>query len=293
MEKRITVVGGDLRNVKLVEMLADDGYEVNTYGLENAEFSNNIGLIKQYSNLKEAVSNSNIIIGPTPLSINNSEINMLFSSEKLQLEDFLSTITKGKILIAGSIKDSYFKSVENAEGKIIDLLKREELAVLNAISTSEGIISIAIHETVSTLHGSNVLVMGFGKVGKIISKMLDGFGANVYCEARKNVDLAWVKAYGYNPIHLNDIDKHLNKFDVIINTIPHVVLDEKRLDKVKKNCLIIDIASNPGGLDRNAAKRKGINFNWALSLPGKTAPVTSAEYMKETIYNILKEIKEL
>ena len=118
----------------------------------------------------------------------------------------------------------------------------------------------------------------------------DGIGANVYCEARKNVDLAWVKAYGYHPIHLNDLDEHLGKFDIIINTIPFIVLDDKKLDLIKQNCLIIDIASNPGGVDKNAAKAKGIKSIWALSLPGKVAPVTSAEFIKDTIYNIMKEL---
>ena len=54
--------------------------------------------------------------------------------------------------------------------------------------------------------------------------------------------------------------------------------------------MLIDIASNPGGIDRNIAKKKDLKLIWALSLPGKVAPVTSAEFIKETIYHVLKEI---
>ena len=39
-----------------------------------------------------------------------------------------------------------------------------------------------------------------------------------------------------------------------------------------------------------AAKEKGLQLVWALSLPGKVAPTTTAEFIKDTIYNILKEI---
>ena len=71
-----------------------------------------------------------------------------------------------------------------------------------------------MEETQRTLHGSNVLVMGFGRIGKVLAKMLDGIGAKVYCEARKNEDISWIKAYGYNPIHLNDLDENV-KFSLI------------------------------------------------------------------------------
>ncbi len=290
MERKIAVVGGDLRSVKLVEMLEKDGHNVGVYGLENADILNQYASITKYNTIDEAIENNDIIIGPIPFSSNQKEINMLFSNEKLDVDTFFDKLTANKILIAGNIREDYVKIAENKNAKVIDILKREELAVLNAISTAEGTINIAIKETTSTLHGSNVLVMGFGRVGKVLSKMLEGIGANVYCEARKNVDLAWVKAYGYHPIHLNDLDKHLDKFDIIINTIPFVVLDDKRLDLIKQNCLIIDIASNPGGVDKNAAKAKGIKTIWALSLPGKVAPVTSAEFIKETIYNIMQEL---
>ena len=290
LERKISVVGGDLRSVKLVEMLEKDGYDVSVYGLENADILNQYASIKKCSTIDEVIEENDIIIGPIPFSSNKNEINMLFSNEKLEVEEFFNKITANKVVIAGSISEDYVKKAEASGAKVIDILKREELAVLNAISTAEGTINIAIQETTRTLHGSNVLVMGFGRVGKVLAKMLDGIGANVYCEARKNVDLAWVKAYGYHPIHLNDLDEHLGKFDIIINTIPFIVLDDKKLDLIKQNCLIIDIASNPGGVDKNAAKAKGIKSIWALSLPGKVAPVTSAEFIKDTIYNIMKEL---
>ena len=79
------------------------------------------------------------------------------------------------------------------KSNIIDIMKCEELAVLNSISTAEGAIQIAMEETNHTLHDSNILILGFGRIGKVLAKMLNAIGANVYCEARKNEDLAWIK----------------------------------------------------------------------------------------------------
>ena len=82
----------------------------------------------------------------------------------------------------------------------------------------------------------------------------------------------------------------MRKFDIIINTIPFQLLDSDRLDLVKNDAVIIDLASNPGGVDRKAAREKGIKVIWALSLPAKVAPLTSAEFIKETLYHVLKEL---
>ena len=289
-KKNISVIGGDLRIVKLIEILAKDNYNIYTYGLELAEEINEINNVTKFDSLEEAINKSEIIIGPVPLSSNKQDVNMLFSDKKLTVEELISLLKDGKVFIAGNLYENVYRLIENKNIKVIDILKREELAVLNAISTAEGTIEIAIKETISTIHGSKILVMGFGRVGKILSKMLKGIGSDVYCEARKYADLAWIKAYGYHPVYLRDLDQNLGKFDIIINTIPHLILNDRRLNLVKKDCLIIDIASNPGGVDRNAAKSKNIKVIWALSLPGKVAPVTSAEYIKETIYNIFPEL---
>ena len=287
MEKSITVVGGDLRIVKLIEMLDNDGYKVYTYGLENSEEILNMERVELCPTLQEAISASKVVVGPIPLSSDRKRISMPFGRNSVEIGEFIEAL-QGKYLIAGNIG---IKEELDSKGiQFTDLFKREEFSVLNTIATAEGTIQIAMEETQRTLHGSNVLVMGFGRIGKVLAKMLDGIGAKVFCEARKNEDISWIKAYGYNPIHLNELDENLNKFDIIINTIPFQILDQERLNLVKNEAIIIDLASNPGGVDRRAAREKNLKVIWALSLPAKVAPLTSAEFIKETIYHVLKEL---
>lgn len=288
MEKSIGVVGGDLRIIKLVEMLIKDGYKVYTYALENSEELLSIDGVEMCPTIDEAVKNSKVVIGPIPLSSDRKNISAPFGRNKISIEEFITAL-KGKYLIAGNINIK--EELDNNNIQYTDLLRREEFTVLNTIATAEGTIQIAMEETQRTVHGTNVLVMGFGRIGKVLAKMLDGIGANVYCEARKNEDIAWIKAYGYNPIHLNNLNENLSKFDIIINTIPFQILDAEKLDLLKKDVVIIDLASNPGGVDRKAAREKNLKVIWALSLPGKVAPLTSAEFIKETLYHVLKELQ--
>lgn len=289
MEKIISVIGGDLRSLKLIELLEKDGFNVYTYGFELADEIVDNNNIKICSSLKEALKKSKVVVGPIPFSSDRQNLLTPFSDEKITIDEFIKNI-EGKKILAGNFSEEIRKRFENSSVEYIDIIKREEFSVLNAIATAEGTIEIILRETQKTLHGSKVLVMGFGRVGKVLSNKLSGMGAEVYCEARKNEDLAWIKAYGYKPINLEDLNNRLNEFEIIVNTIPFMVLDDKRLDLVRKDVVLIDLASNPGGIDRKVAKDKKLKLIWALSLPGKVAPITSAEFIKETLDNVLKEI---
>lgn len=291
MYKTVSIIGGDLRIVNLIELLAKDDFLVYTYGLENSEELVERENVKKCATMAELVGSSEIIIGPVPMTNDSENISAPFSDEKISIEDLIKEMSnKNKTFLAGKISDKIAERLDEEKIQFIDLLKREELVVLNTIATAEGTIQLAMENTTRTIHGSNILIMGFGRVGKVLAKMLDGIGAKVSCEARKNSDIAWIKAYGYNPIHLSELDNELGNYDIIINTIPFQILDENRLKNVKKECTILDLSSNPGGVDRNAARKLGLKLIWALSLPGRVAPLTSAEFIKETLYHILKEI---
>ena len=177
--QKIAVIGGDLRMVKLVEMLAKDDFEVYTYALEKAESISKMKNVIQKISIQEALKDTKVVIGPIPLSSNNISINTPFSEENITI-DKLAQVLEEKIFIAGNIKSELYEYTKGKNVQIIDLLNREELVVLNTISTAEGAIQIAMEETNSTIHGSNVLVMGYGRVGKIVAHMLKGIGANVY-----------------------------------------------------------------------------------------------------------------
>ena len=185
---------------------------------------------------------------------------------------------KNKTIIAGATK----------EENIIDIMKQEELAILNTIATAEGTIELIISNVEENIHGLNILILGFGRVAKTLAHKLQGLSANVTCSARKCEDIAWIKTYGYNAININKIDKYLKNYNVIVNTVPHLILDKSKLEKVNKESFIIDLASKPGGIDFDTAKKLNLRYNWALALPGKVAPLATAKIIKNTIYNIIK-----
>ena len=286
---KFAIIGGDLRIVKLVEMLAKEENQIYVYGLEKSEDLKNKQNIIPCDTIKKTVQDAEIVIGPFPFSSNGNTVNAPFSDKEITIRELMHVIN-AKVLIAGGITPEVYDMANDEYIEIIDIMKREELAVLNTIATAEGTIQIAIENTNKILHGSEVLILGFGRIGKVLARKLAGLAVKVTCAARKDEDLAWIQAYGHKATNINSIGQNLSQFDIIINTVPHMILTEERLANVKQECLLIDLASNPGGIDKKAVKDRNLKFVWALSLPGKVAPTTSAEFIKDTIYNIIKEI---
>ncbi len=290
MNKKFAVIGGDLRIIKLVKMLAEEENIIYTFGLEKAEELKDDENIIFSEKLSKAIPEDvEVVIGPIPFSSNGVNINAPFSDNEISVRELIHYLN-AKILIAGTISPDVYNLANDEYIEIIDIMKREELAVLNTISTAEGAIEIAIANTNKIIHGSNVLILGFGRIGKVLARKMAGLSAKVTCAARKDEDLAWIRAYGHNETNINNLGENLSKYDIIINTVPHLILTQERLKYVKDDALLIDLASNPGGIDKKTAKERNLKLIWALALPGKVAPVTTAEFIKDTIYNILREI---
>ena len=82
-------------------------------------------------------------------------------------------------------------------------------------------------------------------------------------------------------------------FDVVFNTIPAVILTHDLLSELPEHCVIIDIASMPGGVDFAAARTLSKKVIHALSLPGKVAPITAGRAIRDVLYKIMNERKEI
>jgi len=280
----LELYGGDLRIVRLIELLSYN-HTVFIYGQEQyfnehkEKINENIHIC---NTIEECLKSSNTIIGGIPLSKDSVLVNSPYSSNLIKLEEIYQK-AENKTFIAGGIPVQFY---ENKTMNNIDLLQSEELTILNAIPTAEGAIKIAIEETEKTIHESNILIFGFGRIGKILCESLKSLGANIYCVARKEADLAWIREKRYIPVTYENIEKYAENIDIIINTVPTLVVEEKTIKKLKKDSLIIDLASNPGGVDKNIAKRYKIKVITALGIPGKIAPLTAAKYIREIIEKI-------
>lgn len=159
----------------------------------------------------------------------------------------------------------------------------------NAPPTAEGAVQLAMEELPITLHNARVLVIGYGRLGRVLAQRLAALGAHVTVAARSYEQLAWAQVWGCATEHTSCLAPWLCSFDLVVNTVPAQVLGREELAGLKPGALVIDLASKPGGVDLEAASALGVKVIWALSLPGKVAPVSSGSYLKSTIYHIIDE----
>lgn len=281
--KIVFVVGGDLRQAQLARLLSQRN-TVYTFGLEKAD-----GLQqweKSPQELQEAGTRPDYIVFPMPVGSDEETVNTPFSARRVRIEDALSPAGPGTCVLGGKLSPSLTALLDRKNLSYTDYFQREELSVLNAIPTAEGAVQIAMEELPTTIFGLRVLVIGYGRIGKVLSRLLRNMGADVTVSARKFSDLAWIEAEGFHTAHTHRLTDVIPACGLIVNTVPVSVLDETLLALVPEECLLIDLASKPGGIDCTAANRLGRKAIWALSLPGKVAPATAGTIIFNTLQNI-------
>lgn len=286
-ELNFWVLGGDMRQGKLAQLLAEDGHRVHTYALEDGAVPAP-GLTAEPG--LSGVEQADCVVLPLPVSSGGELLNAPLSRLSPPITEVLAPLSPGQMLCGGRV-DPVTAALAAERGLTIrDYFAREELAVANAVPTAEGAVQIAMEQLPITIHGARVLVVGFGRVGRALAQRLVALGAKVTVAARRYESLAWAQASGYGAEQTGQLAGWLCGYDLVVNTVPALVLGEAELADLKPDCLVLDLASKPGGVDLEAAGRLGRTVIWALSLPGKVAPVTAGSAIKNTIYHMLHEL---
>ena len=155
---------------------------------------------------------------------------------------------------------------------------------------SEAAIKFTMSQFDISLFKKKILIVGYGRIGKILSNLLKNMNNDITVCARNSKDLCWASLNNFNTFNTNDIAENLN-FDIIFNTVPAIIFTEKILNLLDPKTYIIDLASTPGGVDFKTAKKMKLKVYQALGLPGKIFPENAGEIVKKIIYEIIEEKK--
>lgn len=285
------IAGGDLRFSALAEQLGEK-HRVYTAGFDRNVFTG--GNITASDNVMSIPERADYLVLPLPPSLDGITLNTPFYRGSISLRELSGKVKEGGLVFGGRISPQVREIFSSKGIEVIDYLEREELSVFNARATAEGAVQLALEEQPVTLAEEKILILGMGRIAKSLIRILSGFGTEITVCARKYSDLAWAEIYGCKTVYMPELENSpaLAEAELIFNTVPNLVLNEKKLSQCSSSCLIIDLASKPGGIDFEAAGRLGLRAIWALSLPGKTAPVSSGKIIGKAIENILSERKK-
>ncbi len=284
---KFSVIGGDERFAYLSDGLGKKGYEVSCFGFEELEFP--LKYTVKCPSIADARSGADCLILPLPYTKDGVNINAPFAKRKICISEVFENIPSDTVVFAGKCDEKLGALSKSSKCRLVDYMDCEDIAILNTVPTAEGAIEIAIKETVFTLHGAEIAVCGFGRVGAILAYKLKSLGANVTVYARRDEILCLARAYGYKSVKIQNIDREVFKFDIIFNTVPSMIFSHSLIDRMNKKTLIIDLASLPGGVDFPYAEAVGLKAISALSLPGKCAPKSAGEILMNGILGILRK----
>lgn len=292
MISKITFVGGDLRMPEAARFARNNCDILSVYGFDKYEYCYECFGINQEKTLETALFGAEIVILGLPCSTDGQNIYAPYCSKEISFKKILDCVSSGCIIFGGKLPGNFREAASQKNICCFDYFNREELTLKNALITVEGAIQTAMQETPFTIHNSRCLVVGYGRIGKMLSASLKNLGAEVVCSARKTADIALIECNGLKAVNTNEIVDDISSFNIIFNTVPHCVLPESVLNFVRADTLIIDLASKPGGIDFECAQSLGLKVIWATSLPGKVAPETSGKIITHTVFNMISEIQK-
>lgn len=247
----------DNRNKYLMQLLHSDGYQAEEYSLN-----------RDYDDKEDEYV---FVFAPS------TKVEMTIA-EKINC--------KGHLFCLDTDADTE-KHLKNKGIEVHLFFDDEELAMKNAHLTAEGALHHIIMNTDVSVKGSNILVLGYGRLGKTITRLLKNAEANVYVSVNSKEEQAQASVVADYVCDVANCKKHYTFFSCIVNTIPAMIIAHEELMRINNDCFVLDLASKPGGVDHILAKELNIKTLHALGVPGKTAPKSAAIYIRESIYKVL------
>ena len=268
------------------------GYDVGIAGCTlPAGMPREVGL---YPDWRERVRTCDAVLLPLP-TVRSGDL-LAYPEEDIPFSAFLSTLRPGTVLLAGMIPEARRREAEAAGMTVYDYYESEAVKARNAVLTAEGALSIAMQELPVALDESRVAVVGCGRIGVALCRMLRAMHAEVTALSRSATSLRTPERLGCRTVLLTAeaLKEVTSGYDAVFTTVPHRIFTGEILRSASllpggRKTLYIDLSSSPGSFDPAAARESGIRLLWALSLPGKYAPDSAGRVLATRILALLRE----
>ncbi|MBQ9118813.1 MAG: NAD(P)-binding domain-containing protein [Lachnospiraceae bacterium] len=293
--KKIGICGGDVRNAYLAGLLSAKDCEVWIWDLDAAkdslwenrieEAQGRLAKLHGAESFEALAEQVDVLIGATPLF----RYALPGTTAEETAERFLRLSKEGRYFFAGGIPSSWITRAKNAGAVWTDFLRDTRYQELNARLTAEGTLAEMLLCAVGGLAGNSVLVSGYGSCGKAIAKQLQANGAEVTVCVRRIESAREAAEAGLKVCYFEYVEKLLQEFDFVINTVPAGVFGKECIKQLRKDSRLLEIASGAGGFDMDAIQESGLQVKRCPGLPGKYAPLCCARGMLELVEQVLME----
>ncbi len=272
---RAWVIGGDGRYPYGARSLRDSGLPVKCWGVPGEK--NDAG------HLSEALQDADLVL--LPMKPFQQEY-LRIGDEQIEAALLPKIVSERAVLIAGEFPAETESWLQSQGLQCISLLELEPYLLANANTTAEGAVYLALKNLDRTLFGARALVIGWGRIGRFLAPKLRALGAEVTVSVRKKAQAAELQLMGYETEWTNQYCKPFYDYDLIINTVPGLVITPEAGTEIREDCVLIELASLPGGFPEKFRQVRTVIM--AQALPGKTAPKTAGDHLAEAVWACLE-----
>ncbi len=284
----VAIIGGDARQLEVIDQLSDLDASVTLVGFDELK-SERKGLIRSELH-RELCKNLDVLILPVIGTDDVGQVGTLFSNQQIIIKEEHIEALPQHVKIYTGLAKPYLKSLAHTHHiEVIELFDRDDVAIYNSIPTAEGAIMMAIQHTDITIHRSTCIVLGMGRTGMTLARLLQALGAQVKVGVREAADYARAWEMNLQPFYITSLYDEANKIDLLFNTIPTMIVTAQIIAHIPLHAIIIDLASHPGGTDFRYAEKRGIKAMLAPGLPGIVAPKTAGRIIATTISRLIHE----
>lgn len=285
---QVAFVGGDARQLEIIRKFSELDASVVLIGFDNLQ--NQFSGITKAKLSTELLKTFDALILPAVGTDDAGVVESIFTSEELTIrEEHIAALPKHAKVFTGMAKPYLKQLCAKHSVKLVELFDRDDVAIYNSIPTAEGALMMAIQNTDITIHGSQCMVLGFGRTGITMARALQGLGAMVKVGVRRPEHFARSYEMGFTPFYTDHLIDHVYNIDLLFNTIPTMIVTAQVIANLPHRAVIIDLASKPGGTDFRFAEKRGVKALLAPGLPGIVAPKTAGRIMANTLSQLLME----
>lgn len=275
--KKIIIVGGDNRQIKLRECLIRHGFEVDLFNTGDKI---------------EDISLYEYVVLPIPISKDGVSIYGSDKNFSVSIDELCCNLSPEQNVFGGMIGESVRKKFHEKGICYKDIQENENFVIGNAHLTAQGCLRLLLENTEKYIVGSKALIIGFGKVASALSMILKSLGLDVYIAARSSKQLQIAKCFGYKTLKLSNIASSICYFDYVFGTVPANVLTKDSVNLLRDDCVYFELASAPYTAKKEDFIALNKHYVFGGSLPGKYLPQASAQMLSDYILQFISRQKE-
>lgn len=285
MSDKILVCGGDMRSIYMADLFEKKGYSVQICMTDEHQIA---GYDFECTNIKDGIRGAAMIILGLPAVKNDMTVNCPLSKEKTLFEQILKRADKKTVVAGGRFSAAARIMAADYGIMLLDYSTDEVFQIENAFYTAEGAVEAIIKNTVRSLGELKILIAGYGRISRALTKFLSVLGSDITVYARKAEQRAWAKMHGVKTIDKIGV---LDKYDVVINTAPSELFGRESISTAQKDALFMDLSARPGYVSREICEECGVKLIFLPGLPAVSAPRSAGEAAARAVIRMYDSIR--